>query len=381
MTLDKKVRVALVGLGFGTEFVPIYLHHPDVASLTICDASEQIVNAVGDKFLISQRSTDLKQILDSDEIDAVHLVTPIPLHAQQSQAVLEAGKHCACTVPMALTLADLHALVAAQRISGKVYMGMETAVYTRRFLYAQEMQCSGEFGRIQFVRGAHYQDMEHWPAYWLGLPPMHYSTHAVAPILALAETRAKSVHCFGSGVMREELRQQYGNPYPIETAIFDLDASTPLAAEVTRTLFHTARSYAEMFTIYGEKATFECEQIEGEEPVVFRMNPQTESGRGSDISIEHIAVPDRPDLLPPEIARFTRRGVYNESNPHLSFLQGGGHDGAHPHLVHEFIRSIVEGRPSRQDAVTTANWNAPGICAHQSAIQGGIRIEIPSFEA
>src|SRR5689334_14622034 len=175
MTLSKKVRVALVGLGFGAEFVPIYLHHPDVANLTICDASEQIVNAVGDKFLINQRSTDLKQILNSDEIDAVHLVTPIPLHAQQTLAVLQANKHCACTVPMATNLDDLYAIVAAQRKSGKVYMGMETAVYTRRFLYAQEMRRKGEFGRIQFVRGAHYQDMEHWPPYWNGLPPMHYS--------------------------------------------------------------------------------------------------------------------------------------------------------------------------------------------------------------
>ncbi|HVU14030.1 MAG TPA: Gfo/Idh/MocA family oxidoreductase [Phototrophicaceae bacterium] len=380
MTSPKGLRVALVGLGFGAEFVPIYLHHPDVASLTICDASEQKVNAIGDKFLVDQRTTDFQQILNSDEIDAVHLVTPIPLHAQQTLAVLEAGKHCACTVPMATSLDDLRAIVAAQRRSGKVYMGMETAVYTRRFLYAQEMQRSGALGRIQFVRGAHYQDMEGWPPYWLGLPPMHYGTHAVAPILALAGTRAKSVHCFGSGVMREELRQQYGNPYPIETAIFELESPTSLAAEVTRTLFHTARAYSESFTIYGEKATFEWEQVEGEEPVVFRMTPRAESERGSDISVERITPLDRPDLLPPEIARFTKRGVYDESNPHLSFLQGGGHDGSHPHLIHEFVRSIVEGRAPKLDAVTTANWNAPGICAHQSAMNGGARVEIPVFD-
>ena len=38
------------------------------------------------------------------------------------------------------------------------------------------------------------------------------------------------------------------------------------------------------------------------------------------------------------------------------------------------------GGRSRQDAVTTANWNAPGICAHQSAMQGGARVEIPAFD-
>ena len=40
MMLLKKIRVALAGMGFGAEFVPIYLHHPNVESLTICDASQ-----------------------------------------------------------------------------------------------------------------------------------------------------------------------------------------------------------------------------------------------------------------------------------------------------------------------------------------------------
>jgi predicted dehydrogenase len=378
--MRNKLRVALVGLGFGAEFVPIYLHHPDVESLLVCDANEPTLNAVGDKFEISRRATDLKQILNSDDVDAVHLVTPIPLHAQQTIAVLKSGKHCACTVPMASTLDDLRAIVATQRQSGKVYMGMETAVYTRRFFYARTMAERGEFGSIQFLRGAHYQDMENWPPYWRGLPPMHYATHAVSPILALANTRAASVVCFGSGILRPELRQPYNNPYPVETAIFTLESPDSLAAEVTRTLFHTARSYVESFAVYGEKASFEWEQVDGEEPVVFKMNAaQSDSGRGSDITAERVSVPHRADLLPPEIARFTRRGVYDETNSHLSFLQGGGHDGAHPHLVHEFVRSIVEERQPWLDAVTSANWNAPGLCAHESAMKGGVRVEVPKF--
>ena len=92
-------------------------------------------------------------------------------------------------------------------------------------------------------------------------------------------------------------------------------------------------------------------------------------------------VPDRQDLLPPEIARFTQRGVYDESNPHLSFLQGGGHGGSHPHLVHEFVRSIVEARPPTIGAVTAADWTAAGICAHESAMQGGEAVIIPDFRA
>ena len=180
---------------------------------------------IGDRFEVKKRVLDLDEVLGDDDIDAVHLVTPIPLHAEQTVAVLNAGKHCACTVPMATSIEDLNAIVAAQRESGKVYMGMETAVYTRRFLYVQEMLSNDEIGRIQFLRGAHYQDMELWPPYWMGLPPMHYATHAVSPVLALAETQARAVHCFGSGVMRPELHQQYGNPFPLKPPFSSLTMS------------------------------------------------------------------------------------------------------------------------------------------------------------
>lgn len=371
------IRVAVVGLGFGSAFVPIYKHHPDVASLVICDSDPVTLAGVGDRFAVTDRVGSFEALLDDATIDAVHLVTPIPLHARQTLAVLNAGKHCACTVPMATTIDDLHAIVAAAQHSQRNYMMMETAVYTREFLFVEQLQESGTFGRIQFLRGAHYQDMENWPPYWLGLPPMHYATHAVAPLLALAGCRARRVHCFGSGTMREELRRPYGNPFPVETAIFTL-ADEALAAEVTRTLFHTARSYTESFTVLGEQASFEWQQIENEEPVLFRMEP-LQPGRGRPISFERVRVPDFADRLPPSIARFTQFHTYEPEDPKRAFGFGGGHGGAHPHLVHEFVRSIVERRMPRIHAVVAADWTAPGICAHQSAMRGGKAVDIPQF--
>lgn len=376
--MSEKLRVALVGLGFGGEFAPIYLHHPDVAELAICDSDETVLNAVGEKFGIERRFTNITEIIESDDFDAAHLVTPIPLHAEQTVAVLRSGKHCACTVPMATSIDDLRAITAAERESGKNYMMMETAVYTREYLFVKEMYDRGEMGRISLLRGAHYQDMEHWPPYWMGLPPMRYATHAISPLLALTGKRMERVHCFGSGALRQDLREQYGNPFPAETAIFRI-AGTDIAAEVTRTLFQTARGYTESFSVYGENVTFEWQQIEDEDPILFRMEPLT-PGRGRPISHERIQAPDRRDLLPEPIARFTQRGVYDESNPHRSFLQGGGHRGSHPHLVHEFVRSIVEGHPSAIGAVTAANWTAAGICAHESAMRDGVEVMIPSFE-
>jgi predicted dehydrogenase len=376
VTKSDKIRIAVVGLGFGAEFVPIYLDHPDVESVAICDSNPLRLKKTAAQFHIKQCFDDIEAVIQSGAFDAVHLVSGIPDHARQTVAVLKSGKHCACTVPMATNLADLRAIIAASQESTKNYMMMETTVYTRQFLYAKELLSRGEFGRIQFLRGAHYQDMECWPPYWAGLPPMWYSTHAVAPLLALAGTRAVKVHCFGSGEMREELIQPYGNPYPIETAIYQLEAPG-LSAEVTRSLFHCARPYMESFVVYGENACYEW-QMENEAPMLFRASPVV-SGRTRSQSVERPEPPDRADLLPPSIGRYTRRFVYGENEQHLSFEQGGGHHGSHPHLVHEFVRSIVEHRQPWIDAITAANWTAAGICAHESALSGGREVIIPRF--
>ena len=382
MNHSKRIRVAVVGLGFGSAFVPIYLNHPDVEYVGIVDPDRKVLDRVGGRFDIDRRHTDLDEVVRSDDYDAVHLVTPIPLHAEQTIAVLNSGKHRACTVPMATSLEDLERIVTAQHKSGKNYMMMETAVYTRQFLYAKELVEDGRLGRIQFLRGAHYQDMEGWPSYWMGLPPMWYATHAISPCLAIADARALSVHCFGSGTMREELYSQYANPYPIETAIFQLD-KPHLAMEVSRSLFNTARGYTESFNVYGERMAFEWPQIESEDdPLVFAIengDRRPQGRRGLETTVERLVARDRQELLPPEIARFTVRGKYDDTNPQKSFETGGGHHGSHPHLVHEFVGSVIEKREPWVDSIKAANWTAAGICAHESAMQGGKCVSIPAF--
>jgi len=160
------IRVALVGLEFGAEFAPIYLHPPGVERLIICDLDDSRVQHVGNRFDVAARTTDLDAILRSDEWDAVHLVTPVTMHAEHTLAVLEAGKHCASAIPMALEIEDLRRTITTQRRVGKNYMLMETAVYTRGFLYVKELYEQGAFGRLTFLRGAHLQDMEGWSDYW-----------------------------------------------------------------------------------------------------------------------------------------------------------------------------------------------------------------------
>jgi predicted dehydrogenase len=105
----------------------------------------------------------------------------------------------ACTVPAATTIEECRQIVAAAKAARRNYRMIETAIYTREFLFVRELRDSGKLGRIQFMRGSHQQEMAGWPGYWEGLPPMHYATHAVSPCLAIVRGEAEYVSCFGSG--------------------------------------------------------------------------------------------------------------------------------------------------------------------------------------
>lgn len=365
---DQTVHVALVGLGFGAEFIPIYQAHPNAEIAAICQRSPEKLDAIGDAFGIAKRFTSYEELLADDSIDAVHINTPIPDHAPQAIAALEAGKHVACTVPMATSIEEMERIVDLSERTGKKYMMMETVVFSREFLFVKEMHERGDLGRVQFLRASHQQEMAGWPGYWEGLPPMHYATHCVGPVLALTDAEAAWVSCLGSGRIDENLIPKYGSPFAIETCHIRYRDSD-LAAEITRSLFNTARQYRESFEVYGAKKSFEWPLIEGQ-PCVIHTGETPEL----------VEVPDYAHLLPEPIRPYTTQGVYDsKANQHLSFTQGSGHGGSHPHLAHEFLMALLEGRDPRPNARRSANWTAVGILAHESALDHGRGIDLPAF--
>ena len=376
---NKKLNVALVGLGFGGAFAGIYKEHPDVGELTLFDTDREKAEKVSEHIGGARIADSFENILADKTIDAVHLVTPIPMHAEQTVRVLDAGKHCACTVPMATSIEDIRRIVEAKRRSGKNYMMMETTLYTYQFFYASEMKREGKFGKIQFFRGSHYQDMANWPSYWMGLPPMWYGTHAIAPMVALSDSRICRVNCFGSGTMEEWLHEQYGNPFPVESALFEFESG--IKGEATRSLFECARVYQEGMFVYGSNACFEWGFGDGSDPYVTLYQQAVEGKRGGRSVVSVTPMPNYHDRLPEEIQHFTVGGKFDPLNPQESLKKGagGGHHGSHPHLVHEFVRSCVEERKPRIDEILGANITAAGICAHESAMKNGEAVTVPQF--
>ncbi|MEI6236781.1 MAG: Gfo/Idh/MocA family oxidoreductase [Planctomycetota bacterium] len=370
---NKKVNVAVIGLGFGAEFIPIYQRHPNANMYAICQRNAKKLKQIGDAFKIEKRYENYEDVLKDPAVDFVHINTPIPDHGPMSIAALKAGKHVMCTVPMATNIADCKKIVELVKKTGLRYMMAETVVYAREYLFVKEMYDKGELGKVQFIQASHQQDMDGWPNYWPGLPPMWYATHCVGPVAALTGAQAEYVSCFGSGTIREELIAKYNSPFAVESCHIKFKNSD-LSARIIRSLFDTARQYRESIDVYGSKKSFEWQLIEGEEPVI-----HTAKKKEHQIP-KHVKVPDYAKRLPKEIRRFTTQGVYDiAENTHLSFTQGAGHGGSHPHLVHDFVSALVDGREPFPNAVQSANWTCVGLCAHESALAGGKIVKLPEF--
>src|SRR5436309_9230482 len=265
----RKINVAIVGLGFGAEFIPIYQRHPQANMYAICQRTRKKLDAIGDAFGVEKRYDDFYELIKDPEVEAVHINSPIPDHAWQSIAALKAGKHVACTVPMATSIEDCKKIVDLVEQTKKKYIMMETVVYAREFLFIKELYEKGQLGKIQFLQASHQQDMDGWPNYWPGLPPMWYATHCVGPMLAVARATADYVSCFGSGTIRQELIKKYNSPFAVESTHIKFKDSD-LSARIYRSLFDVARQYRESIDVYGSKASVEWPLVEHEPLILHR---------------------------------------------------------------------------------------------------------------
>ena len=380
MASEKPIRVAIIGLGFGAEFIPIYQSYPGAEIYAICRRDRKGLDECGDRYKIPARYTDYRELLKDPEIDAVHINSPIPDHAWMSIEALKAGKHVACTVPMGTSVDECRQIVEAQRASGKVYMMMETVVYSREYLFVKELYDKGELGRLQFLRGSHQQDMDGWPDYWPGLPPMWYATHCVSPCLAIL------------GKHRRERRLPRLRPDPRGADRPSTAARSPSRRppSPSRTPTSSPRSRAACSTPRGSTARASTPTAARRASSGSRSRARSRSSTPrarpsirspSRRSPSGSRCPTMPTASPEPIQRFTTKGVYSldEGEQHLSFTQGGGHGGSHPHLVHAFLSAVRGERPALPDAETSANWTMVGLCAHESAMKGGERIVIPTF--
>jgi 1-deoxy-D-xylulose-5-phosphate reductoisomerase len=116
----RRVRTAIVGLGFGAEFIPIHQRHPHAELVAICQRSKEKLDQVGKAHGVERRYQSYADVLKDKDVDAVHINSPIPDHAAMSIAALEAGKTVALANKETLVMAGPLALQLAERTGGRI---------------------------------------------------------------------------------------------------------------------------------------------------------------------------------------------------------------------------------------------------------------------
>jgi predicted dehydrogenase len=136
-----------------------------------------------------------QDLLADGDVDGVYIATPVNLHAEQTIAAAEAGKHVLCEKPMAMNAVECDRMVAACRASG-VKLGI---AYYRHFYPAvariKEILASGEIGRpvvAQINAFERFDPMPDDPRYWFvkaaqagGGPMMDFGCHRLEVLLNL----------------------------------------------------------------------------------------------------------------------------------------------------------------------------------------------------
>ncbi|WP_102194739.1 Gfo/Idh/MocA family oxidoreductase [Microbacterium aurantiacum] len=146
MTNDM-VRVAVVGAAgaFGMKHLDALANIPDAQVTVVSGTRPGPTREVAEKYGVSTAVVGLDAVLERDDVDAVILATPTGLHAAQTQAVLAAGKHVQVEIPVADSLADAEATLAAAEASNRVAMVGHTRRFNPSHQLVHERIAAGEF--------------------------------------------------------------------------------------------------------------------------------------------------------------------------------------------------------------------------------------------
>lgn len=393
------MKIGIVGTGsFAQNFIPLFKLHPLVEKVILCDLDEVKLNENMKKHGITNGSSSLGELLETD-VDSVAIFTQNWMHGPQAEKALLAGKNVYSAVPAGITCEEVERLVSAVRKSGKTYMIGETSFYYPEVIYSRKQYASGKFGRIVYGEAEYYHDMDHglydvkkwrggkdWKKI-AGNPPMYYPTHSTSCIISVTGARMTHVSCQGfvdnheDGLFKKGINK-WDNEFSNESALFKMsDGSTSRINEFRR-IGHpgTVR-----MSLFGTEGSFEHNR-HGAVWVTKERNGHT----FVDDLIECAPNPLKEEL---EESKELMSKVKSEDGTHLGAAkiqdvgklpkqyQGerNGHRGSHHFLIHDFITCIENGYMPANNVWQAARYMIPGIIAHDSAVKGGKLLEVPDF--
>jgi len=350
---DEKIRIGVVGGGFGASF--FWHQHPNCIVEAVSDLQEERRIKLMEVYGCNKSYESLEKLILDDSIDAVAVFTDAPSHGRHIVEVLKHNKHCICAVPLSMTLDDLLIVKEWKEKTGLKVMMAETSVFHSDLYNAKMIYEKGMFGKIVYSEGEYYHpnvDTAWGYKEWRNaLPPMLYPTHATAYYIGVTGERYTSVSCQGfQGSAPRYNDNSYNNPFSSESALFETSEGGMSRINV---FWGAEGAHGETGRLFGQFGKFDKNLFQIGESIKAEYEGKTESGI--------IEFPDKRPVLPPD-------------------LELGGHGGSHGYLTNEFIMALIENREPLIDVYEGIAMTAPGIIAHQSALKKGERLTIPDFD-
>jgi predicted dehydrogenase len=153
MTPDQ-LNIALIG-ATGKVAAPAHLNAftgiSNANLYAVCDIDDKSVNLLAEQHG-AKPFTSLDEVLADPDVDAIDLVTPPFLHAEQTIAAAKAGKHVYCEKPMARSLTEANAMISAHREAGTTLMVGESYVFHHPNVAARATIENGDIGDVLHIR-------------------------------------------------------------------------------------------------------------------------------------------------------------------------------------------------------------------------------------
>ncbi|MFB8267214.1 Gfo/Idh/MocA family protein [Streptomyces sp. NPDC055955] len=390
--------IGIVGAGqFSGQFAKLFRAHPGVGDIHVTDLlperAEQLVAAER----LAGTFPSFEAMLESDAVDAVAVFTQRWTHGPLVLRALRAGKHVYSAVPMAITEDEIAAIIEAVRDTGLTYMMGETSQYNPATVHARNQIADGAFGRLFYAEGDYVHDMDlgFYDAYrysggddWkatASYPPLLYPTHSVGGVLGAWQTHAVSVSAIGvpdergDGVFDKEV-SQFGNDLSNATALFEVAGGGSFRTNEFRRVGYPSHIRESRFRFFGTDASMEqlatvsfWQDKKGVRDISELLRPKPTLA-ADDPSLQHIA-PALRDAFTSGSAPVHDRARLPREFDHMP----NGHEGSHHFLVDDFVTAVATRTQPSVNAWVAARYTLPGIVAHESALRGGARLDIPDF--
>ncbi|HEV2644223.1 MAG TPA: Gfo/Idh/MocA family oxidoreductase, partial [Candidatus Elarobacter sp.] len=126
--------------------------HEQCDVVAVCDPRPEVLERRVAEWGVERGYTDLAKMLADDEIDAVEILSPTPLHAEHAIAALRAGKHVSCQKPIANDVGDARRMMAAAQESDRIFRVTENCCHYPPLRKARDLIREGAIGTPTVVR-------------------------------------------------------------------------------------------------------------------------------------------------------------------------------------------------------------------------------------